>query len=317
MEFDLGQIAVPFRMQPGLSKMSRDARHTRLLESGSKLYREKLSVLRGHHDQALVQAVGFDARASQLALAQCLAIEWPEACSLADGSLHLHEAGLKLHFQTNEMHPVAKDESNEARACVLAMPAHLRIWAALALFIQDDVAVLDGGSTRVKAMAVCAPSHWAPEEKVDLPLASVHAPVADNVLLLQASQSLSRLVTADGSDRWQRFVWTLQPSAQYDGHPKRAAPRMWPRDLATLGEHLWLRVEHQTFIAVPSAQQAVFTIRVMLEPLGTLIVGSPRSENALRLHNAIASMSESVVAYRGLSDIRPVVLKWLERFKAT
>jgi hypothetical protein len=139
----------------------------------------------------------------------------------------------------------------------------------------------------------------------------VHAPVADNALLVQASQSLARLVTTPGPDRWQRVVWTLQPGTQFDGHPKRAAPRHWPSQIESLGEQILLRVEHQSFIAVPSVQQAIFTIRVMLEPLGTLIAGPKQAEHAARLHAALASMSDAVVAYRDLGGIRPLVLQWL------
>ncbi len=136
----------------------------------------------------------------------------------------------------------------------------------------------------------------------------MHAPVADNSFLLQASQSLSKLVTSSDPARWQRFVWTLQPNGQYDGHPQRAAPRHWPDDVSTLGNHLWLRVEHQTFIVAPGASQAVFTIRVMLEPLGTLI---QTEEQAQQLHAAISTMSGAVVAYRSFGHIKPVVLAWL------
>ena len=75
-----------------------------------------------------------------------------------------------------------------------------------------------------------------------------------------------------------------------------------------VGNHLWLRVEHQTFIVAPGASQAVFTIRVMLEPLGTLI---QTEEQAQQLHAAISTMSGAVVAYRSFGHIKPVVLAWL------
>ena len=48
----------------------------------------------------------------------------------------------------------------------------------------------------------------------------------------------------------------------------------------------------------------------MLEPLGTLITGQAQ---AARLHAAVSSMSDSVVAYRSLGGIRPLVLHWLEK----
>lgn len=310
MEFDLSEITAPFRMQPGLSKMAAGARHTRLLVPGCPLFDEKLAVLRHHPDQALLQAAQFDARPALRALAARLAVEWPDACTLNHGTLHLHGAGLLLNLQSLDVETATPGVSGEVSDCVLALPYTQRAWAALALFLQDDLAVLDGASTQLKVLAVCVPSHWSPEDKIGLPLAAMHAPVADNALLLQASQSLVRLVTAPGPARWQRFVWTLQPNAQYDGHPQRAAPRHWPDDVRTLGDHLWLRAEHQTFIVAPDVCQAVFTIRVMLEPLGTVV---QTREQAQRLHAAISTMSDAVVAYRSFGHIKPVVLEWLAR----
>jgi hypothetical protein len=45
MEFDSSEIAAPFRMQPGLSRMAPDSRRTRLLVPGSPLFNEKLAWL--------------------------------------------------------------------------------------------------------------------------------------------------------------------------------------------------------------------------------------------------------------------------------
>lgn len=307
MEFDLSEITAPFRMQPGLSRMAEKAKHTRLLKPQSPLFKEKLAVLRFHADQALLQVKGFDPRSALWTIAQRLIVEWPEACLLSGQVLHLLDYGLRVDLQSLEV-LVQESKYDEIQACVLTLPPDYRVWAALCLFLQDDLAILDGASTELKMLAVCVPSHWAPEEKIGLPLAAVHAPVADNALLLQASQSLSRLVTSAGEARWQRFVWTLQPTERYDGHPKRAPARTWPEQVKTLGERLWMRVEHQSFIVVPEVEQAVFTIRVMLEPLGSLITNSVQ---AARLHAAISTMSDAVVVYRSLGSIKPLLLQWL------
>ena len=308
MEFDFSEITAPFRMQPGLSRMPQSARHTRLLHPYSPLFEEKRQVLSLHVEQALLQLENFDPRSALLALAECLSLEWPEACSLSGSILQLHSCGLTLDLQTLGV-SVKKTQDNPVQACVLKLPAHYRIWAAFSLFLQEDLAILDGHSTQLKSLAVCVPSHWAPEEKIGLTLAEVHAPVADNTLLLKASQSLSRLVTSEQEARWQRFVWTLQPTSHYDGHPKRSPPRNWPKQVKMLGEQLWMRVEHQSFIAVPLVQQAVFTIRVMLEPLESMVKDKAK---AARLHAAMSSMSDAVIAYRGLGLIRPLVLEWLK-----
>src|SRR6185369_5621039 len=99
----------------------------------------------------------------------------------------------------------------------------------LELCFEEDFAVLDGDTGTLPWLRVCVPSHWAPEDKLGLPFAAVHAPVADNALLLAASQQLVQLATS--GDRFERFVWTLTPSPRYDQHPRRHAREPWPAGL--------------------------------------------------------------------------------------
>ncbi|MEO7643189.1 MAG: hypothetical protein ABIU07_17350, partial [Ramlibacter sp.] len=67
--------------------------------------------------------------------------------------------------------------------------------------------------------------------------------------------------------------------------------------------------ERQTFFPVGGGtRQAVFTIRVMLQPLAQAV---DRPEKAQRLHDSLASMSEAVLAYKGLEAAREPLLRWL------
>ncbi len=177
------------------------------------------------------------------------------------------------------------------------------------LAFEQDFAVLDGASTTLPWLCVCVPSHWAPEEKLGLPFTAVHAPVADNALLLAAAQQLGRLVT-DGGE-WERSVWTLTPSDRHDQHPARQARTPWPAttDPEAFAASCFLRAERQTFFPLAPGQ-AVFTIRVMLQPLAEA-VATPA--HARRLHDALASMSEAVLAYKGLQPARARLLAWLAR----
>lgn len=173
---------------------------------------------------------------------------------------------------------------------------------------EQDFAVLDGATGRLQWLCVCVPSHWAPEEKVGLDFAAVHAPVADNRLLTGASSQLVKLATS--GECWERFVWTVSPSGRYDQHPHRHAREPWPDPNAfeAFGDRCWLRWERQTFFPVAGTRQAVFTIRVMLQPLREA-VAAPGA--ARRLHDSIASMSGAVLAYKGLDAAREPLLAWL------
>jgi len=179
----------------------------------------------------------------------------------------------------------------------------------LELAFEEDFAVLEGDTTTLPWLCVCVPSHWAPEDKIGLSLAAVHAPVADAALLVAASTQLARLVT--GGQRWERHVWTLSPCGRHDQHPRRHRREPWPAtdDPQAFAAGCWLRAERQTFFPVgQGTRQAVFTIRVMLQPLPEAV---DCAEKAARLHDSLASMSEAVLDYKGLAGARDRLLQWL------
>lgn len=254
MDFDFSNVAVPFRMQPGLRKLAAgQAQLTRLVPQ-SQLHAEKLLV---HHTGGAVHAIdGFD-----------------------------------------------------PSPALEAIRAELAFNGALELAFEEDIAILDGNTGTLPWLCVCVPSHWAPEEKVGLDFMSLHAPVADNAGLLAASRQLVALVTA--GERWERFVWTITPSARYDQHPHRHPRPAWPQtpDAGAFAHQCLVRAERQTFLPVGrGTRQAVFTIRVMLAPLATA-VDTPGK--AHRLLDSLGSMSPAVLAYKGLTLARQPLMHWL------
>jgi hypothetical protein len=233
----------------------------------------------------------------------------------ADPQLTPLEAGSQLHREKlavmqagQSRHAVAGFDPAPA---IAAMRDRLPSDLPPEIAYEQDFAVLDGTTGRLHWLCVCVPSHWAPEEKIGLDFAAVHTPVADNRLLVGASSQLVKLATS--GECWERFVWTVSPSGRYDQHPKRHAREPWPlaAGAESFGESCWLRWERQTFFPVGAGtQQAVFTIRVMLQPLRDA-VASPGA--ARRLHDSIASMSQDVLAYKGLAPARDPLLAWLAR----
>jgi hypothetical protein len=178
------------------------------------------------------------------------------------------------------------------------------------LAYEEDFAVLDGDTGTLPWLCVCVPSHWAPEEKIGLDFATLHAPVADAATLIAASKHLVALAT--NGECWERFVWTISPSARYDQHPQRHAREPWPQGVSPdeFASRCWLRSERQVFFPVgQGTRQAVFAIRVMLEPL-VQAVHSP--ERARRLRDSLASMTDAVLEYKGLAGAREPLLHWLE-----
>ena len=304
MPFDYAAVSAPFRMQPGLRRLAAGAQQLTPNRPGDRALVEKLAVLATHADQALLSAEGFDAAPALHALAAHAAAEHPDAFAW-DGADHwqAHHLGWSLQHGA----PIG-DGPAEIGACLRALPENLRCAALLALTFAEDFAVIDGTTARIPWLAVCLPSHWAPEDKIGRHFAQVHAPVADNQTLITAGDHLARLVT--GAERWERFVWTITRHPTLSQHPQRCNAAPWPSDASAdaLAAKAFFRTERQTFIPLPEHAQAIFTIHVEIQPLAQAVV---LPAHARQLHAALASMSPAVLAYRSLTDVRDRLLAWL------
>lgn len=305
MNFDFdAAVSAPFRMQPGLRRMAPGIPHLTPLAPGSAHQREKLAVLSAYAPLCLCQAPNFDPTPALHALATLAAAEHPEVWAwdgrralalgveLVDGAAHARTA---LPFGLGD----------EVLRCLVGLPAAWRLAGLLSLSFAEDFAMVDAENGTLPWMAVTLPSFWAPLDKVGRSFAEVHAPVADNTLLLRAADSLLRLVS--GTERWERFVWTVTSHARLHAHPLHVDEPRWPGGVFDASQ-AWWRSEHQSFIPLPELRQAVFTIGVQVEPLARAI---DRPERAARLHDAIASMSAAVLDYRSLSAVREPLLAWL------
>ena len=306
MPFDFSAVSAPFRMQPGLRRLAPGAEQLTPNHLGDRALNEKLAVLREHAGQALVADPAFDAAPALRALSAHATAEHPDAFAW-DGASHWHAKHLGWSLIGEQL---AGHGAADIGDCLRALPAAWRSTALLALAFAEDFAVIDGASGRIPWLAVCLPSHWAPEDKVGKHFAQVHAPVADNHTLIAASDHLARLVTGD--ERWERFVWTVTRHPDLSQHPRRSAAMPWPMhaDADALASQAYFRTERQTFIPLPAHAQAIFTIHVESRPLADAI-GTPAQ--ARQLHDALATMSAAVLAYRGLSDARERLLDWLNR----
>lgn len=313
MPFDFdAAVQAPFRMQPGLRRMAPATTHltpSAVPQRGAARHlREKLAVMWAFPKQSLLAAPCFDAGPALLALARRAAAEHPQAWAVDEAGTWIAPwLGWRIGAQ-GQVQGEPDTGWPELGQFLQQLPAAWRGPALLSLAFAEDFAIIDARSGHIPWLAVALPSMWAPEEKVGRHFAQVHAPVADNRLIVQAADHLVRLVT--GSERWERFVWTISHHPRLHAHPQRVDAARWPADLAPerIPAHCWLRTEHQTFIPVPEVAQAVFTIGIDTQPLARAI---DTPERAQRLHDAIASMSDAVIAYRGLGAVRQPLLQWL------
>ena len=304
MPFDFSAVSAPFRMQPGLRKLAPGAQQLTPNRPGDRALTEKTLVLQNDAAHALLCAPGFDAAAALQALMRHAVVEHPNDFGF-DGSSAFEARRLGWASCGGK---ITGNGPPEIGACLRALPAHQQLAALIALAFAEDFAIVDANTGGIEWLAVCLPSRWAPEEKVGRHFTEVHAPVADNQLLIAASTQLMRLVTS--ADRWERFVWTITATGTLDQHPLRHARAPWPAgdDAAALAAASFFRTERQTFIPLPERRQAVFTIHVETTPLARVATSVAA---ARQLHDALASMSPSVLAYRGLVDVRDRLLHWL------
>ena len=305
MSFDFSQIAVPFRMQPGLRRVAPGSRQLTPTRAGGRHFYEKMAVLASSASRALAAVPGFDALPVLSAIAAEASMEE------APAFVRRGTAGFgapRLGWSVDD--DVVRGDGDPAIGKLLAsLPAAQRATALLCLAFEEDFAVIDGNDATIPWLAVCLPSRWAPEEKLGLHFAQVHSPVADNVLLVSASEQLARLVT--GRDRWERIVWTVTPDARLQQHPARGLePWSASADEEAIGAQAVFRHEYQSFIPLPSERRAVFTIRIASEPLASALRSR---EDASTLRAALSSMSPSVLVYRGLDEVREPLLAWLAR----
>jgi hypothetical protein len=309
MDFDFSAVGTPFRMQPGLRRLAPGAVQLTPLAPGSRHQREKLAVLSAFTSQALLVRPGFDAVPALDALAAHAAAEHPQHFTWNGRRALSHT--LRVAVADGQVEPLGAGEfglGDEIGRCLLGLPSDWRLAGLLCLAFAEDFAVVDARDATIPWLAVCLPSNWAPEEKIGRHFAEVHAPVADNRLIVGASEALTRLVT--GPERWERFVWTVTRHPRLHAHPARCDPQPWPEgpDADALAALAFFRTERQTFIPLPARREAVFTIGVEVRPLAQAIANPAHAQ---ALHDAIASMSPAVLAYRSLVPARDRLLDWL------
>ncbi len=174
--------------------------------------------------------------------------------------------------------------------------------------LQEDFVILhdEADAMRTRCLSVCFPSNWDPAEKLGLDFSAIHAPVADNALLQAGGRGIVDMAFRQA--RMLRHVWLLTPNGDLAQHPETRRTR-WEDAVAAadasggrLIDQVFFRVERQTTLPLPALRRGVFFIRVLVAPLtDVLAVASAR---AGELCDALASMSEAVVAYRGMTAVR-------------
>ncbi len=301
----MAAVQAPFRMQPGLRRLAEGSRQLHPNARDSRHLLEKLQVLDRPEPAALQCMPGYDPMPGLRALAAHAALEHPAAFAWDGERAEARLLGWSV--QGGRLRPIASDPPPmaEVGACLASLPPDWRLAGLLALAFAEDFALLDGRTAQIPWLAVALPSHWAPEQKVGLHFAQVHAPVADNTVLLAAGEALARLVSS--STRWERFVWNITPRPTLNAHPALQPAARWHAARRR-------RASPPRPGGVPSARPSSRypTPVWRCSPSWWTASRWPRridsNEKAQRLHDAIASMSPAVLHYRSLGSVRNALL---------
>ena len=176
----------------------------------------------------------------------------------------------------------------------------VEFFQALTLSLQEDFVVMRpgmDGHLRASLLSVAFPSGWRPEEKLGQSMFEIHTPVAENQALQRSARALSEAMQCKGP--FVRYVWTLSGSGALSRDPAEDS-------FANISkaEQLWFRCERQ--ITVPLFEQgSFFLIRVFVEPLHETLAAPGRRD---RLMQSLASMSDAVLAYKGITRARELLL---------
>lgn len=170
---------------------------------------------------------------------------------------------------------------------------------------EHDIVLLRKGQEdnepTMEAGLVCFPSAWRPEEKLGLPISSIHAPVP--TLNSSIGVNISRFLNKLRPDQpYERWGWGMSATDLLNLHPDQEFPRIQ----SAMGiDDLFIRWEHQGFQSLPDSQGVMFLIQIHVQPLRDL-VSNPDQRLALR--RQLETMDSDVVAYKGISPVRDRLL---------
>ena len=190
---------------------------------------------------------------------------------------------------------------------------------ALCMQFESDLAVVraeGAGETFRDWLAqihLCAPSHWAAEDKLGLPFTAIHARIPHIEKVNAAAESLVRAMIHRGP--YVRFVWGFATDDRLNHHPEpppgedRGAWRGRAFDEDRTPSPFLLRVERQVTVGIPEAGAALFGIHVSFIE-GAEIRANER-ERAL-FASALRSLSPASRVYKSIDGSLDRVLAYLE-----
>lgn len=182
-----------------------------------------------------------------------------------------------------------------------------------ARLVQEDLLVMRRGSDgeyRLGAGVLCFPSRWLLKEKLGQTTQIIHGPVPfyKERIAGKVDDLMSRLKAH--KPLW-RINWSVHDVDELF-QPTRVHPstdKVVTADNA--GTTTFMRFERQTLIRLPRTQDVLFAIHTYVRPLETVL---HTRELASEFLANVRAMPQSAIAYKGMAEFFPEVVKYVENF---
>ena len=175
------------------------------------------------------------------------------------------------------------------------------------LLVQEDLVMMSPKEDKfyLEAASLSAPSHWSLTEKFSKSLMDLHhgVPGYKEDIGQRVDEIFNRLPT---ERILERFNWSI-----YDD-PKLFQP-VHSKPFVEFKESklnkLFLRVERQTIRKLPTYGTVLFTIRVYVDPIESIL----NDEHTLTsLKMAVENLSEPMKKYKSIDQLEKTLLLWLK-----
>ena len=270
---------------PGTYNGRRESRHFELDNRIEQFLTEKLAALERSPDATAVWTpISRKCWLRSFATFRIYAGEYPEYVRMNGDIIELRLLGLSLDTRDRQWievstHSGAPEIGRERVAGWIDAQAGLdRFGDALALACQEDfviMRILPDGRHLAESLHVLLPSTWNPREKYQQSFGTIHEPVAESARLVAAADNVMKAIVTRGPDI--RFGLSLTTLPSLDNHPDRPKPwdPAWLTDLDSLASNVSVRIERQTTYPMPDLGRALFTVRVYLMLLVSLVEDRP------------------------------------------
>ena len=175
------------------------------------------------------------------------------------------------------------------------------------LLIQEDLVLMSSKNSKfyLTAASLSAPSHWSLVEKFSKSLMDLHEGV--HSYKESIGQRVDEIFDKLPSERiLERFNWSIYDNPKLF-QPVNSKPNV--KFTETEASKLFMRVERQTIRKLPLSDSVLFTIRVYVDPILSLLEDKRLLES---LQLALENLTDPMKKYKSIDQFEVNLLTWIK-----